>query len=668
MLRRLGLVATVLVCLALVGCSTHRTQMERALRMEQAGDWEHAFIIYDRLVPQIPEDRPAELSQGFTGLGRVLIKLQRYPDAASTLQRAAELDPENLEARQLLGELYVAAGLFNRAREMGYYIISQRAGDLDAMGLLGAAAAGASEYREAESLYQAVLKQQPSNTKAAIALAELRYKQDKTQDARAVLENAGKSANHPAPWLALGRLEEQEGNSDAAEAAYRNAIQADGSPETRNRFAQFLAREARTDEAESVLRPDGKPSAVAAEFSSSAGKPERAVRDYYLLWRDAQAMEKARFGARLIETVLAASGNEQAGRLLQQLRSDLQPSDASALNAELALQEGDVKRALSEAQSAIDRDRNSAWAHYVYGTVLDRAERRGDAIVELTSALQIDPHHIPSRVLLAELRLESGDLENADDLIASVVREEPANTAALNVYARVLLAQGKSESARAISTRHMMVAPDGPQAHVNLGHIALSEGRLALALVEFRKGILRDPNSEEALEGLVAVYGKAHITPTMVKKMERIASAPPVSAELLEVAGRLYHALGESKPAERALAAASEARKSRADMAARQKRQPSEIESNNLAWDYAEHGGSLERALELAQDAARRSPRDGRIVDTLGYVYLKRREFSAAVAAFEKAASLVPRDSADYRAILGHLQAAYAASGLTPKP
>jgi uncharacterized protein HemY len=57
---------------------------------------------------------------------------------------------------------------------------------------------------------------------------------------------------------------------------------------------------------------------------------------------------------------------------------------------------------------------------------------------------------------------------------------------------------------------------------------------------------------------------------------------------------------------------------------------------NDLAWLLAEEDEDLDLALSLAE-AARRIDPSPDILDTLGYVYLKRGESTAAVAALEMA-------------------------------
>jgi tetratricopeptide (TPR) repeat protein len=59
--------------------------------------------------------------------------------------------------------------------------------------------------------------------------------------------------------------------------------------------------------------------------------------------------------------------------------------------------------------------------------------------------------------------------------------------------------------------------------------------------------------------------------------------------------------------------------------------------ANNLAWIEAEHGGSLDRAVQLAQVAEEKMPQDPSVADTLGWIYYKMNTFSRAVTSLEEA-------------------------------
>jgi len=76
------------------------------------------------------------------------------------------------------------------------------------------------------------------------------------------------------------------------------------------------------------------------------------------------------------------------------------------------------------------------------------------------------------------------------------------------------------------------------------------------------------------------------------------------------------------------------------------------VAANNLAYLYAEEGGNLDVALQLAQTAKRRLPDNPAISDTVGWVYYKKGLPGLAIPLFEEALTKAP-DSPVFRYHLG---------------
>ena len=64
--------------------------------------------------------------------------------------------------------------------------------------------------------------------------------------------------------------------------------------------------------------------------------------------------------------------------------------------------------------------------------------------------------------------------------------------------------------------------------------------------------------------------------------------------------------------------------------------------ANNLAFIYAEHGGNIDVALNLAQKAKEQMPEDANISDTLGWIYYKKNVPGTAVTYLKEAADKIP--------------------------
>jgi tetratricopeptide (TPR) repeat protein len=83
------------------------------------------------------------------------------------------------------------------------------------------------------------------------------------------------------------------------------------------------------------------------------------------------------------------------------------------------------------------------------------------------------------------------------------------------------------------------------------------------------------------------------------------------------------------------------------------------IAKNNLAWLYAEHGGNIDVALRLAQEAKEAKPDDPAISDTLGWIYVKKDTLGNAIRLLQESVDQDPKNAAfNY-----HLGVAYFRAG-----
>jgi tetratricopeptide (TPR) repeat protein len=441
--------------------------------------------------------------------------------------------------------------------------------------------------------------------------------------------------------------------------------------------------------------------------------------------------DQASVAARVIEAEIVAasghSGTERTSTLnairkhLDEFRSALDPATTAVLETEMALADNNLAIARLFAASAIDLAPNSAASHYVAGLVDAAAGNEDSAQTEWQAALDNDPRYSPARLAIAEQAIERHDGEQADVNSREVVRDDPGNFRALIVFSRALILQGKPTAAAVMAHRAAVLDPSSVEPYLLMGEVALKLDRVPEALLNFERAVVAHPDSEEAMEGLLSVYRRGRVSYVALQKMEKAGTEAPVSSTLLEIAGRLYADHGWYTDAIRAMGKAiavdpkrataarilaqlqlSTGDLSRANDAAAHAGGNSEIllaayraqesgdwqkaistyeralregdqsgvAANNLAWLYAEHFMQLDRALEFAGAAAKLSPNNPAVLDTLGFVMLQRREYSSAVKILETAARLAssttpPLQREVTAQIRKHLSDAYFSSGQT---
>lgn len=750
MARQVGIL--FLLFAALVGCSNRR-QVQRAQHLEDQGKYVEAAVAYEQLLPHYA-GQPQKQSLIAARLGECLLRADHPQEAFSAFNKAAELDNTNLLAHLRLAQFYIAAGTPDKAYDHLVSVLDREPNQAEAIAALGAYYASIGQMERSEQEFQRALVIDPGRQPAAVALADLYNSSGEVERARAVLLKAAEADKKEAmAWLALGRLEEEQGDGAAAEHAYRSAVQAEDTPETNLRLAQFLLRDAKVKEAEEALRhADGKQplrSTWLADFELSSGHAIQASMQYIAVLEtrmgkqhDGDPAATAAIAARMIEADLqaqpmpgsgqSASANGQGSTALARVHLDeyrarLDSTTIRILESEIALVDGDIAKATLMANAAVANSPDSAPAYFVLGEVYKSKGDEAAAAEEWENALSHDSAYMPALLAVARFEYSQGHYDAAEEKAAAVVRREPANLEALLLYARSLGAKRQYEAAQSIVRRAVAVAPQSAQPRALQGDLEMKQGRPGLALIRFQQAILLDPHSDEAIQGLISVYRQGTVTREMIAKLEQMAAAPPRSSALMEIAGRLYGDQHMYADAVRCLSQSMEIDHQRATAAmalaesvlaqhngealdkleplaarlggsagalldaikAQDSMQPemaiqqyeaairrgeyTGVAANNLAWLYAQNGRNLDRALDLAKFAHDRDPRNLAIMDTLGFVYLARREYSQALTVLKDAIELADHgphaevNEDERNTLRQHLVEAYAHVGRSPE-
>jgi Flp pilus assembly protein TadD len=139
-----------------------------------------------------------------------------------------------------------------------------------------------------------------------------------------------------------------------------------------------------------------------------------------------------------------------------------------------------------------------------------------------------------------------------------------------------------------------------------------SLGDLVTAERMLQKAIAVDPNNLDAYGMLGRLYATQQRLGEATAQFEKLAEKQPRSVSAHTIAGMLLdmqHRTSDARARyERALEVDPRAA----------------VAANNLAWIYAETGGNLDIALQLAQTAKAKLPDRAEVNDTLGWIYHKK--------------------------------------------
>jgi len=250
-------------------------------------------------------------------------------------------------------------------------------------------------------------------------------------------------------------------------------------------------------------------------------------------------------------------------------------------------------------------------AHELLGILLSQQGRASEALASFDRAIALKPHAAGARHNRAQALFALGRMAEARAELDTVVSSQPDLHAAWNLLGSVLAAQGDPKAEQAYR-RALMLRPDHPETHYNLGVFFLEGGRLDEAITCYRKAL-----------ALRAPFVAAH---------NNLANA-------LRARGRIDDALGHYAQAVQL--------------------EPRFAEGWSNYGAALREAGRVEEAIEALERAVALAPQSWSAASNLGVAYLARNRLTRAVEWQRKALELKP-DSAE---VLSHLGNALSASG-----
>lgn len=508
---------------------------ERALgyRHLEAGRLDRAEASFRSVLRLRPNDAEAE-----AGLGIVMLRRERFKDAANHLARAIELSPQQAQQWR---EAHHSATFYSRLGD-----VRQRASagerevalrDLAPLvqepGEAGKAARllEASILRElkhldrAEDAYRRILQEDPDNVEAKLGLIEVLRGKERWVEASELAAQLPASEQQRLQDLSRSsalalRARAQSQPPGQAEATLRQAISiAPDEPWVRHDLARLLNQQGRRAEARSIVRPLEASTASAEQLYVAA-----LIAAEQESWSDARALlervsPRERSPA-MAELLNSARQQEELARAMEQWRRGQTtaaratldrlratgPSPAMSGKIALALSDiGAQSEALYWVQQDLAAGTEKSPADYAnHALVLARAGRTAESealLAQLRSHPQLSATDrqalnevsLGLTVLRADELREEGQLADAYKLLATQLLIAPDDEQLLAAMARLYDSDGRHNQAQEIYSYILKRNPDNTDLLQRSAEAALASGNLRLARqrlteLEKRKG------------------------------------------------------------------------------------------------------------------------------------------------------------------------------------
>lgn len=559
------------------------------------------------------------------GLAELYAKTGRIRDAVVDAQEIIKRDPNNLEARKLLGRIYLRSlgdapagpqsqDVLKLAIEQYESIVKIEPNNPDNHLLLGRLYILNKDLVKAESEFKTAIQQDPNSEEAVTNVAYLYNEEGNSKKAAEILNSVPEAARTAKIYAALGYTYEQQKDYKKATEAFRQSIKLDhDNLDAVRGLAQNLLNDNQVDAALgqylAIQEADPEDSTTAlriAEIYRRQGKFDLAMENL----KKAEAMVQDSLEIPYNEAlVLEAQGKfDEAADLLQKLllrinRPDNNYSAGERNNRALFLERlGNIYREESRPLLAVETFRKivdlggdeatrgyqeiiESYRDQKQWTDATRAAR--DAVIKL-------PHDNQLKLMLATQLADEGNADEAIALAKSLLKgnaeDRETYLSISQVYSRL---KRWKEAEDALGQAEKLTARAEDKEYVLFLQGALYERQKKYDVAEqmFRQVLLQDPNNTMTLNylGYMLADRNTRLEEALALIKKALALDPQNSAYL-----------------------------------------------DSLGWAYFRLG-NYEQAEENLRKAADRTPNDATMQDHLGELYAKTGRLKMAAAHWERA-------------------------------
>ncbi|MCK6528679.1 sulfatase-like hydrolase/transferase [Myxococcota bacterium] len=236
---------------------------------------------------------------------------------------------------------------------------------------------------------------------------------------------------------------------------------------------------------------------------------------------------------------------DDAIRVLEQVLADApELLDTRSVLAQAYMKAGQHARALPVVEEGIRRARkagaDNATLHTLRGFLLQRLQRRDEAIAELDIAVTMDPRQAQAWSVLVELFAEKGDMSRAKALAERALASGADSAQIRGVLGAAMAMEGQLDEAEKMLLSALEKRPDLQWAHYHLGTVALKRNEPEKAEERFLEEVRLYPDSPRPRMALASMYARVK---AWDQQLEQLEAALPHQRPDADV----WHALAQAR-------------------------------------------------------------------------------------------------------------------------
>ena len=608
-----------------------------------AGYYEKASQLTNELLQKDPGS--------FAGLrlkGYLAIADNKPPEAVENFRRANQIKPDQPEVITLLVQNLFRDGQAQAAEALASHFLAKRKDYGPLYDILYSHWIEVKRPADAEHVLQLQIANNPRNSLFVTQLARHYYNLGQHEQMTALLEKlTSRPQDFSNAYLDAGNFYVAIGDAPRAIQQYEAGMKAGSSNKLdyQERLAAVLLSAGKRNEAEAILDDILKdhPEDNAARSSRGAlrvakGTPadlDQAIADFKFIGEKEPGNVTYAYQ---LGKAYELKGMEEAAKAKYLAVLQMRPGDIPTLDAlsHLYLREQrfqDAKR-YSDMWLAIDARNPSA--RLVRSASLAGLGDVDQTRAVLKSLIQDYPKLEAAYLQLGLLSMLEKRYDEAEDLLRKHYQPGSGDFGPLKAIIDIYLKKNQFEKALAITQQELGKFPQSAELLQLLGETAARAGRYDLAIEQYRKLRQLQPQSLNVavqLGLLLAAHGQFDQALSQFQAARGINASDPLvpalTARVLEQAGRRKEAIAGYRESLRL--------------------DPENASvMNNLAYALSQTGDDAGEALEIARSALRKNPGNPDFIDTLGCIYLKKKDLPNALNVFQSLRQKQP-ENATYR-------------------
>ena len=575
-------------------------------------------------------------------LAQTDLKLNQPTRAFQELIKTIDLQPENYLARIDLTRLLIAEGQLQLGKEHLDWLLKNRPNDPKVHGMAADLLSAQGEAKGAILEAQKAIELSPADGALYLRLALLQLKDGQSDAAERNFKKAVElDPESLTAWLTMGTYHQGRGWYGQAEQELNRAVAvAPKDPQPRIALLQLYMVQGRRAEAEQFAKqvkhdfsdnPVGY--RVLGDFYILAGDLDKAVAEYAALDREHpnDPVVKKQYVQLLISTHRIAEAQALNEKILK-----TSPGDNQALlnRGQLEILAGDANAASSTLQTVIKNEPSNAEAHYQLGVAFQHLGKMADAEAEWREAVRLRPDMVDAQRSLALLAMHNGDMVSLQQAASQIIKLQPSSPDGYSLLALSEINRKLYPAADENIRRAIAIAPQSHLGYVQLGTLRWSQRRYQEARDAYLQALERDPDSTDALRGLMNTYvDQNQLQGAIAAANVQIAKQPKNSS--------FYDLLGSALSLDKRNLGAAET--------AFQK--SIELDANNIdaltkLGQVQAANGEIDKAIDTYNRAIKDHSRTHQFYFLLGGLYETKSDWSNAQEAYQKALELKPNDPA----------------------